>query len=467
MNAATVRVRLDQKTVEMDYEQYVTAILAGESSTFQSLEALKAMAVAARTYSAYQRGRHSAEGYDFCDTTHCQHLDLEAITSKMQNAARATAGELLWFDGKPALTTYSKDCGGKTEVWTDRSLPYLKSHNDEYCVRGGPSSWRWETSGTQLFEALRIAGLKAPARIETIEITRTTASGRAAELALRGGDLSVRIAASSLRFAAGRQYGFSTIRSEQFRVTGSGGRFLFEGRGAGHGVGLCQRGAEQMGVAAKTYQDILAYYYPGAVLGLNAKGIRWTKINGERISLLSTQPQQEGMVLASAEKQLQAAVAATGFPAPTGIDIRVYPDVETFRHATGEPGWVSARASGLRIEIQPAALLRSKGILDSTLRHELLHVVIESQSKPGLPVWFREGLVGVLSESGSHSGAGPGDVRERNDEGQARRAYADVHRRVSALINRYGRATVLGWVRSGLPREVISATSNRPPVKSK
>src|SRR5580658_10384150 len=61
--------------VEIPLETYVAAVLAGESGGFQSSEALKAMAVAARTYAVRMRGRHSAEGFDLCDTTHCQRLD--------------------------------------------------------------------------------------------------------------------------------------------------------------------------------------------------------------------------------------------------------------------------------------------------------------------------------------------------------------------------------------------------------
>ena len=81
---------------------------------------------------------------------------------------------------------------------------------------------------------------------------------------------------------------------------------------------------------------------------------------------------------------------------PAASKIRVYPDVETFRNATGEPGWVAARTSGRRIQLQPAAVLRERGALDSTIHHELLHVFVEAQAAGGLPVWFREGLVGYL-----------------------------------------------------------------------
>src|ERR1019366_10755748 len=102
-------------TVEMPLERYVAEVLAGESSTFQSEEALKAMAIAARTYAVHFRGRHAAEGYDLCATTHCQRLQAEGVTARLEAIAEQTAGTMLWFEGMPALACYSRDCGGTTE----------------------------------------------------------------------------------------------------------------------------------------------------------------------------------------------------------------------------------------------------------------------------------------------------------------------------------------------------------------
>ena len=127
------------RVVELSAETYVAAVLAGESSVFRSDEALKAMAVAARTYAAHMRGRHASEGFDFCATTHCQRVELQNITARLTAAAQATAGELLWFEGKPAFSVYTRDCGGRTEnvqaVWPDVDAPYLTSRSDPYCTR--------------------------------------------------------------------------------------------------------------------------------------------------------------------------------------------------------------------------------------------------------------------------------------------------------------------------------------------
>jgi stage II sporulation protein D len=176
-------------------------------------------------------------------------------------------------------------------------------------------------------------------------------------------------------------------------------------------------------------------------------------MGGETVALMTTQPERDAGVLAVAERQVKAIAERYGWTAPVGVEVRVYPDVETFRNATGEPGWVAARTSGRRIHLQPAAVLRARGALDSTIHHELLHVFVEAQAAPGIPVWFREGLVGYLEGSvRTGSGAAPeSDLRQREDAVRARRAYASATRRVAELVERYGAPTVMGWLRTGLP----------------
>jgi stage II sporulation protein D len=454
----TLKVRVQSATVEMALEQYVAAVLAGECSTFRSDEGVKAMAVAARSYALNLRGRHKAEGYDLCATTHCQRLDLDAVTPRLTALAAQTAGELLWFEGKPAFACYSRSCGGTTEdaraLWTDLRAPFLRSHPDPYCARQG--EWHWSATPAEIAAALKKSGLRAPAEFAGLAVAQRTGSGRAQVLTLAGAGGQVRMSASSFRFAIGRAFGFNTVRSDLWNVSRDGSQLSFAGTGDGHGAGLCQLGADQMGVEGHAYRDILAFYYPGAAIGLTARGLTWRRMDGETLSLVTTQPERDGAVLASAERQVKEIADAFGWTPPGGIEIRVYPDVETFRNATAEPGWVAARTSGRRIQLQPAAVLRARGALDSTIRHELLHVFVEAQSAPGIPLWFREGLVGYL-EHAARSGsadAADGDLRQREDAARARRAYAGATQKVASLVERNGAPAVLGWLKSGLPAGV-------------
>jgi stage II sporulation protein D len=475
--APTIRVQISGRVVELDVERYVAGVLAGESSVFQSPEAMKAMAVAARTYAEHFRGRHAAEGFDLCDKTHCQRLDLKAVTARLAAAAASTASELLLYQGRPAIAYYHLDCGGRTEdvraVWPEDTAPYLTSHADPYCVRRKGSAWHWDSSLGDLSATLQRAGLRTPKTIERVTIEQRTPSGRSQMLALTGAGENVRVSASALRFAVGRLLGFNTITSDKYNVGISAGRVVFNGTGSGHGVGMCQDGAEQMGLEGHSYREILAFYYQGTTVGqltASTKQISWQRISGERISLFTTQPDQDKAVLINAERLLRGAETRLRLTAPENIELRIYPDIASFRDATGEPGWVAARTSGHRIQLQPASLLRSKGALESSLQHELFHAILEPHSKPGLPVWFREGFVAYLTASGGRAAASivyDGELQQRSNENGARSAYDAAHARVAALVRRYGETTVVDWLRLGLPLEVTNANNKQNATKSK
>ncbi len=470
-----VRGQNGVKVIDLPLERYVAAVLAGESASFQSKEALKAMAVAARTYAVRLRGRHSAEGFDFCDTTHCQRVELDGISPRLEAAVSETAGELLWYQGKPAFTPYTRDCGGRTEdaaaIWPDLAQPYLKSHEDPYCARRGSSTWQWGADPKRILQALRDSALRAPDGLDRISILGRTPSGRASTLVLAGAGGSLRISADSFRFAVGRALGWNTLRSDRYQVQASGGRIAFEGSGSGHGVGLCQLGAEQMGADGRSYRDILAFYYPGTLVGLTGRGLSWQRLSGDSLTMLTTQPDQDRTVLATAERIEHSIAQRTHWPIPSNIELQVFPDLDTFRNATGEPGWVAAHTEGRRIDLQPNSVLRTKGALDTTLAHELTHAFVASQASPTtMPLWFREGLAAFLQE-GRGGGAArvpsDADLQQTADAPRARLAYAQAQAEVGALVQRYGETAVLDWVKRGLPAEVANANASQAAPKSK
>jgi hypothetical protein len=95
---------------------------------------------------------------------------------------------------------------------------------------------------------------------------------------------------------------------------------------------------------------------------------------------------------------------------------------------------------------------------------------MEGRAAPGLPVWFREGLVEFLDRgSGRGTSETPADsaLRQTADPAEARRAYAEASAAVTSLVQRYGEGTVLGWVRTGLPPEVTKASASQPATKSR
>jgi stage II sporulation protein D len=131
---------------------------------------------------------------------------------------------------------------------------------------------------------------------------------------------------------------------------------------------------------------------------------------------------------------------------------------------------VAASTRGSTIRLQPLPELRKKSIVESTLRHELLHVLIESRARTETPLWFREGLVLYLSAPDQAEPAPAvitdqqmeailGQPHNREEMGQA---YAAARARVAALVRENGKPVVLGWLSAGIPGSVLSQSAAPP-----
>jgi stage II sporulation protein D len=456
----------------MPLEEYVAAVVSGEAGGIRLDEALKAAAVAARTYAVRFSGRHKLEGFELCDSTHCQNARFGAGDERARSAVAQTAGELLWYRGSPAASYYSRNCGGRTEdaseVWPDMHAAYLSAHTDPYCNGADDSTWESTISRDEMANVLALLP-HAPASARSLGIESRTASGRNRRLHITSSDgRSYLVDEQTFRFAAGRALGWNRIRSDQYDVQNTSTGFRFAGRGAGHGIGMCQRGAAVMGQQGKSYRGILAFYYPGTRVGLTAQGLPWAFSRGERGEMFSIVA-EDAQVLEAAERAIPALEGVAGLQFTTRLQFRVYPSVETFRDATGEPGWVAASTRGSVIRLQPANVLRQRGTLETTLRHELLHVLIESHAKPGTPLWFREGLVLHLSGARPSSQSARAIVPELlerrlaspRSEIEMRAAYGEALRRTRALISQHGQQVVLSWLEKGVPAVVASGEQPR------
>ena len=451
-------------TAMMPMEEYVAGVLAGETGNFKSDEALKAMAVAARTYAVHFGSRHALDGFEFCDTTHCQDLRLGGISPHLRKIADDTAGEVLWYDGEPAATYYFANCGGTTEDGryilgnNEERAPYLAQHSDKYCVRNGGGEWRSEVSKQELQRALADDGIAMPGNLRSVSILHRTASGRVEFLRVSGSG-SVMVSGIAFRSAVGRHIGWDRLKSNLYEVSDRGDHLVFHGRGLGHGVGLCQIGAEVMGEEGRSYRQILAFYYPGTKLGVAAQGLAWQQLSNDDIELLTSRPDRDRSLMPIATRYLHAAEENTGLIYRARPRLKVFATVAEFRNSTGEPGWVAASTRGRTIQMQPADVLRAAGTLDNTVYHELLHMLIESYAHPGTPQWFREGLVLYLSgPSETAARAEHADVavlekslRAPQSEQELRSAYAQARARVSELAEEHGKQSLIDWLQNGIP----------------
>jgi len=448
-------------------EQYVQHVLMAESGTFRNAEALKAMAVAARSYANKFAGQHAKEGFDFCDTTHCQVFYWRNIAPAVRAAAEATRGESLSYQGRPAAAFYNQNCGGTTaaasETWAEISEPYLSIRQDPFCLTTGGLKWQTALMHTEIDKALRASNLQPPENWQTLEIASRNGSGRVRTLNLSGGKpASFALAGSSLRFAVNRVFGWNHIRSDLYDLRNAGGKVLFSGRGAGHGVGLCQAGAEEMARQGKTYKEILSFYYPGTEVTASEKET-WQKRSDERFDLISTNPHGDSSIFPVAERLLREAEDNVGWRVPFRIRLQVFSTLDNYRDTTGQPGWVAASTRGQTIRLQPLADLRNRSILDSTLRHELYHLLIETHAARNVPLWFREGLTLSLT-SPAVPDAGPSSMtvdqieqilKHEDTRENMQRAYTSSQKIVAGLIQQHGKEAVLGWLSGGLPADVL------------
>jgi stage II sporulation protein D len=456
-------------TLTMPLEEYVAAVLVAESGDFENAESQKAMAVVARTYAMRFLGQHAEDGFDFCDTTHCQVFGWKGANTEARRAVKATHGEVLRFAGKLAQTFYHQNCGGTTaaakEAWPSVTEAYLTSHADTYCAARGALKWESAIRVGDLDRALRAAGITIPLGWRAIEIVSRSESGRAQRLKLSGGmGGNAYVSASTFRFAVDRELGWNKIRSDLYDVRNAAEQIIFSGRGAGHGVGMCQAGAEEMAREGKNYREILSFYYPGTQLGAAAQteSAKWQKRSSERVELLSTRPDDDASILPIAERILKEDEVAIGWKAGAGVRLQVYATLDSYRDTTGQPGWVAASTRGKTIRMQPLAELQKRSIVESTLRHEIFHVLVEAKAKTATPLWFREGIVLFLSNANA---AGTERVamtdeqieavlRQPPNRDEAQKAYVAAQGRVAALVQERGKETVLGWLDCGIPPDV-------------
>jgi SpoIID/LytB domain protein len=294
----------------VDLEDYVAGVVPYEIGASSPPEALRVQAVIARTEAVNAGRRHAADAFDICNTTHCQvYLGAarEIATPAVREAVDATAGEVLWYGGRPAPdSNYFACCGGYTEsslaLWksdvvymrtiacrpsSNGAARTLDSPRDEAMVRKailnpdasdycyGSNGYRWTYTVTASALAASVSSVIGvrPANITGIEVLERTPRGAAVKVAIVTPGRRHEIAGElAIRMALG---GSVAVKSGVFVVdavpAGGEGKppaeFRLSGAGYGHGVGLCQYGARKMATLGVGYRDIISHYYPGVTVG--------------------------------------------------------------------------------------------------------------------------------------------------------------------------------------------------------
>jgi SpoIID/LytB domain protein len=271
----------DNITEQLSLEDYVLGVMRAEGTTESEPEALKALAIAVRTYALKNLGRHAKDGYDFCSTTHCQRFvrsnpdgalpDGRASDTRLVTAVRATEGQVL-LDARGQLidSYFGASCGGETAnvgtLWGITPPEYLRGVRDEYCESGPHATWSDTISRADLLRALQSdSRTDVGSRLDTILISKRDETGRA-EFVTLAGERSKTVRGWDFKIIVGRVLGWNVLKSSRFDISRVGANFVFRGSGFGHGLGLCQEGAHVMAARGASYERILQKYFPGTSL---------------------------------------------------------------------------------------------------------------------------------------------------------------------------------------------------------
>jgi stage II sporulation protein D len=271
-------------------ESYLAGVVSAEMGRRSAVEqeALRAQAIVSRTYALRNLRRQSAQGFDLYASVSDQvYGGAGAETPEGREAVQVTRGQILTFGGAPIDAFFYSTCGGRTadgtEVFRAADRPYLRSVADVapdgavYCSISPRYRWHEEWTGEALRATLRrtlpaTAGVPGGeiGEVRDVRVAARTASGRVGRLSIGLGGGDVEVEGPSVRRVLTSASG-EILRSAAFTLTVTGAgrrvtRLAVDGAGAGHGVGFCQWGAVGRSRAGQDHEQILAAYYPGAVL---------------------------------------------------------------------------------------------------------------------------------------------------------------------------------------------------------
>jgi stage II sporulation protein D len=276
--------------LRLPLEIYLLGVVPGEIGGLSPalLQAGRAQAIAARSYTLFYRARRASEGFDLYGSVEDQvYGSIETERELATQCVTSTSGRVALHDGVPIRANYCSTCGGITadvwEAWPNDPMPYLLSHRDlgaggDFCAASPHYRWReiW-TAAEFLADVTRFApaqGIPLPltglGELVDVAVESRSRSGRAWRLLVRGSTGELHVPAYSIRQVLRRGGNPNAIlRSNLFKIdvlrdaTGRATSVIASGAGSGHGVGLCQTGALGMARAGRSAEAILQHYYPG------------------------------------------------------------------------------------------------------------------------------------------------------------------------------------------------------------
>ncbi len=289
-------------------DNYLYGVVPREMPASFPIESLKAQAIAARTYTLFNLNKHGNEGYNLCDTAHCQVYDgMDGEHEETNKAIDETSGMVMTYNGNIIDAPYHSNSGGYTEdaleVWGN-NVPYLTAVNDEYSQGSPNSNWSFSMTSDEINIRLKNSGINI-GNVVDMEVLETSPNGRVSKLKVSGTAGEEILNKDKIR----QVLGTTELKSTWFTVKREGddrntksiyavdgentipqiidlansyiidgelnkrpsrgtkssntGDFIIEGKGYGHGVGMSQWGAKGMAESGYSCEEILKHYYTG------------------------------------------------------------------------------------------------------------------------------------------------------------------------------------------------------------
>lgn len=266
-----IRVK-DEKTGiinEVPFEDYIKGVVAGEMPATFELEALKAQAVASRSYAMYQMTATKDKEYDVLNTTANQvYLTDQELKenwkeeypekiNKIKKAIAETSGEYLTYEGKVINAMFFSTSVGATENSEEvfvSALPYLRSVDSKWDEASPAYTDTYTFTLEEFYKKLNLQYNQTL----TIEVISTTSTGRTKTLKINGTEINGRDLATKLN-----------LRSNYFDIVQNENNVTITTKGFGHGVGMSQYGANGMAKEGYKYDQILKHYYQNTEIKKN------------------------------------------------------------------------------------------------------------------------------------------------------------------------------------------------------
>lgn len=246
----------------LEIDEYLRGVIPSEMPATWPIEALKAQAVVARSFTLKQVQSRRAEPYHLDSTVNDQVYKYDIPISyenlkKINDIIASTKGMVLVDDKLQVVRAlYHADCAGRTEkssnVWGGNEVEF--SVVDPHCPQASAHTWELSILKNDIAKVFQI---KDP--VVNVEKVNLTDSGRVKKILIKTAQNKYYYSGQVFR----KKMGYSKIKSTHFEISEKDGKLLFKGLGFGHGVGMCQWGARKWADNGKDYKAILKHYFPG------------------------------------------------------------------------------------------------------------------------------------------------------------------------------------------------------------